>query len=215
MGADPNLKIEMGATRKTFLIVSDLFLTGTAAQADVVFPAASLYEKSGTITNTFGDVQLLAKAMDRAGVKPELEILVRLAGLMGVDVSTLVPFGKGSETADLGQSRGVQSGEADRHAVWLEANHLEFKLSPFDPLALLDEIARLVPGYALDRMQLLSGTDVATEPGLVPASAIAGPDLVVPSGDGLFTSGTLGEYSAKLKELKLHQADEWAGAVAD
>ena len=122
--------------------MQDLFLTETAALADVVLPAASLYEKTGTVTNTFGDVQLVRKAADRAGVKPDFEILVRLAGAMGVDVKTLVrPFGKGGVTADLGQSRGAQAGEADRHAVWLAANDLEPKLSPFDPLAVLDEIA--------------------------------------------------------------------------
>ena len=87
----------------------DLFLTETAALADVVLPAASLYEKSGTVTNTFGDVQLVNKAADHAGVKPDFEILVRLAGAMGVDVKTLVPFGKGGVTADLGQSRGAQA----------------------------------------------------------------------------------------------------------
>ena len=31
------------------------------ALADVVFPAASLYEKTGTVTNAFGDVQLTRK----------------------------------------------------------------------------------------------------------------------------------------------------------
>ena len=57
----------------------------------------------------------------------------------------------------MGQSRGAQSGEADRHAVWLTANNLEPKLSPFDPFAILDEIQRLVPGYdKLLRLQLLS-----------------------------------------------------------
>ena len=99
------------------------------------------------MTNTFGDVQLVKKAADRAGVKPDFEILVRLADAMGADVKALVPFGEGGVTADLGQSRGAQSGEADRHAVWLAANNLEPKLSPFDPLAVLDEIQRLVPGY--------------------------------------------------------------------
>ena len=150
MGADPAAKlgVDAAALKKSFVIVADLFLTKTAALADVVFPAASLYEKSGTVTNTFGDVQLVKKAADRAGVKPEFEILVRLAGAMGVDVKTLVPFGKSGTTADLGQSRGAQAGEADRHAVWLAANGLEWKTSPFDPLAVLDEIARLVPGYA-------------------------------------------------------------------
>jgi NADH-quinone oxidoreductase subunit G len=208
VGADPAAKLEATpeALEKTFVIVADIFLTETAALADVVLPAASLYEKSGTVTNTFGDVQLVRKAADRAGVKPEFEILVRLAGAMGVDVKTLVPFGKGSVTADLGQSRGAQAGEADRHAVWLAANNLEPKLSPFDPLAVLDEIARLVPSYAVDRVNLLSGNDVQTEPSLAPASASAERGQVTPVHDGLFTSGTLSLHSAALQELARHQA---------
>lgn len=196
--------------KNTFVIVQDIFLTETAVLADVVFPAASLYEKTGTITNTFGDLQLAKKAADHAGVKPDFEILVRLAGAMGADIKKLVPFGKGGVTSDLGQSRGAQSGEADRHAVWLAANGLEPKLSPFDPLALLDEIERLVPGYKLDRLNLFGGNDVPTEPGFVPLAALAGSDLVVPSHDGLFTSGTLGRYSAALKELDEFQAQELA-----
>jgi NADH-quinone oxidoreductase subunit G len=208
IGADPAAKfgVTHEAMKKCFVIVADIFLTETAALADVVFPAASLYEKSGTVTNTFGDVQLVKKAADRAGVKPEFEILVRLAGAMGVDVKTLVPFGKSSTTADLGQSRGAQSGEADRHAVWLAANGLEWKTSPFDPLAVLDEIARLVPGYALDRVNLLSGNDAQTEPGFVPVSELTGKAEFTSVHDGLFTSGRLGEFSAALKELKQHQA---------
>ncbi|MGA3161276.1 MAG: NADH-quinone oxidoreductase subunit NuoG [Terracidiphilus sp.] len=207
-GADPLAKLGTTpeALKKTFVIVADLFLTETAALADVVLPAASLYEKSGTVTNTFGDLQLVRKAADRAGVKPEFEILVRLAGAMGVDVKTLVPFGKGGVTADLGQSRGAQAGEADRHAVWLAANNLEPKLSPFDPLAVLDEIARLIPGYAVDRMNLLSGNDVQTEPGSAPASVITTQGQFTPAHDGLFTSGTLSQHSAALQELARHQA---------
>ncbi|HEY1210184.1 MAG TPA: NADH-quinone oxidoreductase subunit NuoG [Terracidiphilus sp.] len=208
VGADPvaKLGVKPEVLKKTFVIVADIFLTETATLADVVLPAASLYEKSGTVTNTFGDVQLVRKAADRAGVKPEFEILVRLAGAMGVDVKTLVPFGKSGVTADLGQSRGAQSGEADMHAVWLQANNLEPKLSPFDPLAVLDEISRLVPSYAVDRMNLLSGNDVPTEPGLSPASAITMRGQFIPAHDGLFTSGTLGQHSAALQELARHQA---------
>jgi NADH-quinone oxidoreductase subunit G len=202
IGTDP------AALKNTFVIVADLFLTETAALADVVFPAASLYEKTGTVTNTYGDVQLARKAADRAGVKPEFEILVRLASAMGADVKALVPFGAGGVTGDLGQTRGVQSGEADRHAVWLAANGLEPKLSPFDSLAVLDEIERLVPGYALDRTNLFSGNDVQTEPGFVPVSDLTGRGEIVPAHDGLFTSGTLGQYSPALKELERHQAAE-------
>jgi NADH-quinone oxidoreductase subunit G len=222
VGANPvaSLGLSPATLKDTFLIVQDIFLTETAALADVVLPAASLYEKTGTVTNTFGDAQLAKKAADRAGVKPDFEILVRLAGSMGVDVKTLVPFGKGGVTADLGQSRGAQAGEADRHAVWLAANNLEPRLSPFDPLAVLDEIQRLVPAYALDRINLLGGNDVQTEPGFVPVSALTGPglsspDLVVPSHDTLFSSGTLGRYSPALKELQKHQSPKLAEAAAD
>jgi NADH-quinone oxidoreductase subunit G len=207
--------VDPGALNNTFVIVQDIFLTETAAIADVVFPAASLYEKMGTVTNTFGDLQMVKKAADRAGVKPDFEILVRLAGSMGVDVKKLVPFGSGGVTADLGQSRGAQSGEADRHAVWLSANGLEAKLSPFDPLAVLDEIERLVPGYKLDRLNLFGGNDVPTEPGFVPVSVLSGSGFVVPTHDGLFTSGTLGRYSPALLELEQHQDAVPAAAVAD
>jgi NADH-quinone oxidoreductase subunit G len=219
VGSNPvqSLGVNPAALKSTFVVVQDIFLTETAALADVVFPAASLYEKSGTVTNTFGDVQLVKKAADHAGVKPDFEILVRLAGGMGIDVKTLVPFGQGGVTADLGQSRGAQSGEADRHSVWLAANNLEPKLSPFDPLAVLDEIERLVPGYTLDRLNLFGGNDVRTEPGFVPVTALAAAQsaLIAPAHDTLFTSATLGRYSPALNELSQHQAHELAESAAD
>jgi NADH-quinone oxidoreductase subunit G len=219
VGANPvrSQKVDAAALKNTFLIVQDIFLTETAALADVVLPATSLYEKAGTVTNTFGDVQLVKKAADHAGVKPDFEILVRLAGSMGVDVKSLVPFGKGGVTADLGQSRGVQSGEADRHAVWLAANNLEPRLSPFDPLSTLDEIARLVPGYQLDRMNLFSGNDVHVDAGFVPVSAVA-PALgafISPAHDTLFTSSTLGRFSPALNELAQHQTHKQAHELAE
>ena len=40
------------------LVVQDLFLTETAKLADVFLPAASTYEKNGTMTNTAGEVQM-------------------------------------------------------------------------------------------------------------------------------------------------------------
>ncbi len=216
VGANPaaNRGLDRAALKNTFVIVVDILLTETAALADVVLPAASLYEKTGTLTNTFGDVQMVSKAADRAGVKPDFEILVRLAGAMGADARQLVPFGAGGMTADLGQSRGASAGEADRHAVWLAANNLEPKLSPFDPLAMLDEIERLVPGYRMDRMNLLGGNDVPTEPGLSPASSLVGAAPIVPAHNGLFTSGTLGKHCTALKNLAEHQAREMAEAVA-
>ena len=163
--------------------------------------------------------RLVRKAADRAGVKPDFEILVRLAEAMGADIKSLVPFGKRGVTADLGQSRGAQAGEADRHAVWLEANGLEPKLSPFDPLAVLDEIERLVPGYTLDRINLFAGNDVPTEPsvnsGTRASPTLITPELIVPAHDTLFTSGTLGRFSPALKQLEEHQSKELAKSAAD
>jgi len=207
------------ALQNTFLVVQDLFLTETASIADVVLPAAMLYEKSGTVTNSYGDIQLVRKAADKAGARTDFELIVRLADKMGHPVKTLVPFGRGLR-ADVGQSRGAQSGEADRHAVWLTAQHLEPKLSPFDPFAILDEIQRVVPGYdKLQRLQLLSGSDQHLSPassGLIQISnATARKDLVLPSADTLFTSGSLTKYSPMLLDIQKHQQREVADHFAE
>jgi NADH-quinone oxidoreductase subunit G len=134
-------------------------------------------------------------------------MIVRIADKMGANVKALVPFGKGLR-ADMGQTRGAQSGEADRHAVWLKANNLEPKLSPFDPFAILDEIQRLVSGYNLLRLQLLSGNDQHLQPA-APAPLVqigSRRDLVLPANDSLFTSGTLGRYSAMLSDLQRNES---------
>ena len=209
VGSNPisRYSVDPETLKDTFLVVQDMFLTETAALADVILPAANLYEKSGSVTNSYGDLQLVNKAGDRAGVRTDFEMIVRIADKMGGNVQALVPFGKGLR-ADMGQSRGAQSGEADRHAVWLTANNLEPKLSPFDPFAILDEIQRLVPGYNLLRLQLLSGNDQHLQPAAhAPLVQIGSRrDLVLPANDSLFTSGTLGRYSAMLSDLQHNES---------
>ncbi len=185
---------------KSFVVVQDMFLTETSALADVVLPAANAYEKSGTFTNTCGDLQLVKKAGEVSGSKSDFEMMVRIADAMGADVRKLVPFGRG-EAADMGQSRGAQSGEADRHAVWLEAHGLEPKMSPFDPMAILDEIQRLVPGYEVSRMNLLAGNDQHTTLVGSAAGTVQNPELIAPAHDNLFSSGTLGRYSRTLNSV--------------
>jgi len=63
--------------------VQDLFLTDTAAQADVVLPAAAAYEKNGTVTNVTGEVQRLKAAVRTMGTKTDLEIMGFIAREMG------------------------------------------------------------------------------------------------------------------------------------
>ena len=211
VGANPVLRygIEPSALKNTFVVVQEMFMTETAVLAEVVLPAANLYEKAGSVTNHYGDLQLVNKAGDRSGVRSDFEMIVRVADKMDAHIPTLIPFGKGLR-ADMGQTRGVQSGEADRHAVWLAANNLEPRLSPFDPFAILDEIQRLVPGYdKVLRLQLLSGNDQHLESAATLVQiegATARKDLVLPSGDTLFTSGTLGHYSAMLLDLQENES---------
>jgi len=57
------------------LVVQDLFLTETAKVADIVLPAASAYEKNGTMTNTAGEVQLVRKGGDVMGTRSDFDIL--------------------------------------------------------------------------------------------------------------------------------------------
>jgi len=217
VGANPikRFGIDPATLANTFLVVQDLFLTETALLADVVFPAADLYEKSGSVTNSYGDLQLVSKAADKAGTRSDFELIVRLADHFGHDIKSLVPFGKGLR-ADMGQSRGAQSGEADRHAVWLMANNMEPKLSPFDPFAILDEIQRVVPGYdKLLRLQLLSGNDQHIAPASTGLVQIENrKDLVLPSSDTLFTSGSLTRFSPMLQDVQRHQETEVSDHLA-
>jgi NADH-quinone oxidoreductase chain G len=214
VGSNPigGLEIDPFVFSRSLVVVQDMFLTETAAIADVVLPAANAYEKSGTCTNTCGDLQLVRKAGEITGTKPDFEIIVRIADAMAFDVRRLVPFGTGGMRADMGQSRGAQAGEADRHAVWLEAHGLEPKLSPFDPMAILDEIQRLVPGYDVSRRNLLAGNDQHTS--FVGPGMVHDPSLIVPAHDDLFTSGTLGRYSNVLNSVIEHRENAPAGEVA-
>jgi len=187
---------------KSFVVVQDMFLTETAVIADVVLPIANAYEKTGTYTNTCGDVQMLKKAAEFVGVRTDLECIVRITDRLGYDVHKLVPFVGGGVRADMGQTRGAQSGEADRHAVWLADHNLEPKMSPFDPIAMLDEIQRLVPGYDISRLGLLASHDEHTQlVQITGATGLGQPELILPANDKLFTSGTLGRYSATLNTV--------------
>ena len=48
-------------------------------RADLVLPAASAYEKNGTVTNVCGQVQKLKQAVKVMGTKTDLEIMGSIA----------------------------------------------------------------------------------------------------------------------------------------
>ena len=78
MGANPLAHfgtLGYGRGQLEVLIVHEMFLTETAQVADVVFPAASAYEKDGSVTNTSGEIQLLHKAAEVMGPRSDFDLL--------------------------------------------------------------------------------------------------------------------------------------------
>ncbi|RDI71345.1 formate dehydrogenase subunit alpha [Halopelagius longus] len=111
MGENPalsepnNTEAQEAVQKLDFLAVQDIFLTETAQYADVVLPAASAAEKSGTFTNTERRIQRVRPAIDPPGqAKSDFEILIDLAERFGYEwdyddpsdvmeeISSLVPI---------------------------------------------------------------------------------------------------------------------------
>ena len=66
--SDPNSnKVRRALANLDFLVVQDIFLTETAEFADVILPASSYFEKTGTYTNTDRRVQLGHQVLDPPG----------------------------------------------------------------------------------------------------------------------------------------------------
>jgi len=68
------------------LVVQDIFLTETAYLADVILPASSFAEKTGSFTNTDRFVQLGRQALNPPGKsRQDLEIIIDLARQLGLN----------------------------------------------------------------------------------------------------------------------------------
>ncbi|MCL2677485.1 MAG: formate dehydrogenase subunit alpha [Clostridiales bacterium] len=108
-------------SRGCFVAAQDIFLSETAALADVVLPAASFAEKEGTFTNTERRIQKAPQALPAPGeAKEDWRIICELAralGLSGFDfqdtsavmeeISALTPSYGGVSYARLG-TEGLQ-----------------------------------------------------------------------------------------------------------
>ncbi len=109
-----------------FLAVQDIFMTETAEYADLILPAASAFEKSGTFTNTERRVQLVNKILDPPGdARPDWLIYTELADRLSYkmnfnssseimeEISTLIPSYAGISHARL-ENGGLQWPVKDR-----------------------------------------------------------------------------------------------------
>ena len=81
-----------GLAKLDHLVVQDLFLTETAAFADVVLPASAFPEKTGTFTNTNRQVQLGRPAINLPGdARQDWWIIQEIAKRLGLDWSYKSP----------------------------------------------------------------------------------------------------------------------------
>ena len=85
--SDPDLAhARAGLAALEHLVVQDLFLTETAALADVVLPASAFAEKTGTFTNTDRTVQIGRAAISPPGeARQDLWIVQEIARRLGLD----------------------------------------------------------------------------------------------------------------------------------
>ena len=87
--SDPNVnKVRKALAALDFLAVQDIFLTETAEFADVILPASSFFEKTGTYTNTDRRVQIGRPAMDPPGeARLDWEVICELSTRFGYPMS--------------------------------------------------------------------------------------------------------------------------------
>jgi formate dehydrogenase major subunit len=118
---DPNTHhVKAAMDGLEFLVVQEIFMTETAKYADVILPASSFLEKSGTFTNSERRVQRVqATVPPLAGTKPDGQIMVDIMQRMGypqapytpdgmlAEISQIVPFFKGATWENLGD-QGAQ-----------------------------------------------------------------------------------------------------------
>jgi len=77
-------KVKAALDAVEFLVVSELFLTETAAMADVVLPVCSFAEKDGTFTSTDRRVQYVKPAIRKIGqTKTDFEVFADLVTRLG------------------------------------------------------------------------------------------------------------------------------------
>ncbi|MBV9353254.1 MAG: molybdopterin oxidoreductase family protein [Mycobacterium sp.] len=96
-----------------FLVVSDIFLSETAALADVVLPTAQWAEESGTMTNLEGRVILRRKAVESPGeVRSDLDVMADLAKRLGAQ-----GFSSDSEEVFDELTRASAGGKADYRGI--------------------------------------------------------------------------------------------------
>ncbi len=90
---DPNTAHVVAALESLdFLVCQDIFETETTKYADVILPASSFLEKSGTFTNAERRIQLVAPAITPPGeARTDFDILLTVSRALGHDMGFETP----------------------------------------------------------------------------------------------------------------------------
>lgn len=115
---DPNTThVKKALGKLDLLVVQELFMTETSQMADVILPASSFLEKSGTFTNGERRIQRVQKVVEPLpGTKPDGQIIIDLMNRMGYvqpdynpktlleEIAQIVPFFAGVKWDELGNN---------------------------------------------------------------------------------------------------------------
>jgi formate dehydrogenase major subunit len=153
-------------------VVQDIFLTDTAAVADVVLPATATWcEAEGTVTNSERRVQRVRKALEPpTGARDDIEIICEIARRLGTDwghptaedlwneLRTLSPMHAGMSYRRLEELGGIQwpcpdeqhPGELFLHArLWEEDPARRGAPAPFTPVEQDPPVDELSPEFPI------------------------------------------------------------------
>jgi formate dehydrogenase major subunit len=119
-----------------FLVVQEIFMTETAKYANVILPASSFLEKSGTFTNAERRVQRVnATVTPLPGTKPDGQIMCEVLQRFGypqedytpegvlAEIAQIVPFFRGAtweNLGDQGKQWPIAEGGVDTHILHTE-----------------------------------------------------------------------------------------------
>ncbi len=194
---DPNSEhVKAAMNGLEFLVVQEIFMTETAKFANVILPASSFLEKSGTFTNSERRVQRVqATVPPLAGTKPDGQIVVEIMNRMGYpqpaytpdgmlqEISQIVPFFKGATWENLGDQGSqwpIQAGGKGTPILHLESFKRglgKFHFFPFKESAELESYGKQFP-FILTTGRILEHYNCGTMTRRTGNSDIVGEDLL-------------------------------------
>jgi NADH-quinone oxidoreductase subunit G len=199
-------RTEAALDKVDFLVVQDLFLTETAAMADVVLPACSFAEKTGTFTSVGRAVQKLNQAIKPLGqARPDLQIFADLVGaLTGSPAAVTAAQVFAEITAALPAYAGLTyAGLGDQGAVYPVATTPRFVAVAAQPVAAVAGKYALLGGSALYHCGTMSrfgeGPMLVCPEGYLELNRDDATQLGIVEGEAITVKADSGELKLKAK----------------